>query len=703
MDFLYPIYIAGALTMAVPILIHLLTRRQRKRILFSDLVLLRKVDAEEAARYRWEHVRLLALRALMCVVLALLFCQPVLKLGSGLLRRPGQGNAVALVIDSSRSMGASEGGVIRFEKAREKALQILDLLKGEDEAIAFFASTHTRASHAEPTSYREEVREAIEQAEVTPYASSFSQAVFRAVEILLKSPVSNREIYLFTDGQKNAILPAPNSWPEGAKTLNGYLGYFSESPDLPNVELADLLVSPLSAKTGEPVQVEAEAIPYGEHLPESAEVDLEIGPTHRLHKKVQLVSGQQASLQFDPFSRSAEEVETGLLKLQADVLESDNTLFYAQPEVRPMKILLSQGGGDDSVLNFIEVAMRILAKLPVMPKLRAEYCKVQDLPESLAQEPADVVLIADPGRVDQKWVQSLTSWMRDGGNLVLAMGTVVGSWVNETLVPQWVPFQLKHWEADPSQASHPASVEFSNPWMDRFQDEKSADWRGVRVWGGWEFAGGSDSGVPSQNLIMLDRGSPLLWQRNVGLGNLSVWLSSLNDDLNDLPRSGLYLALWGEFLRSIAERKGLKPSFTAGDQVPIEVVREDDRPAEIRIILPGGSHQALSVAGTKLTQTVHFSRTDKAGIYKVEFDESRVQHVTPSAFAVNVEPGEADLHGLSADEIEKMFPFPLERFRTGTTLASQLTYSRYGYSLWPFVMLFLILAMSVEAWWGKPA
>ena len=100
MDFLYPIYIAGALTMAVPILIHLLTRRQRKRILFSDLVLLRKVDAEEAARYRWEHVRLLALRAFMCGVLAILFCQPVLKLGSGLLRRPGQGNAVALVIDS---------------------------------------------------------------------------------------------------------------------------------------------------------------------------------------------------------------------------------------------------------------------------------------------------------------------------------------------------------------------------------------------------------------------------------------------------------------------------------------------------------------------------------------------------------------------------------------------------------------------------
>jgi hypothetical protein len=703
MDFLYPIYLVGVLTAGIPVLIHLLTRRQRKRILYSDLALLRKVDAEEAARYRWEHVRLLALRMLMCAVLALLFCQPVLKTGSGLLRRPGQGNAAALVIDTSRSMGASEGGVVRFETVRQKALQILDLMKGEDEVIAIFASTHTRTSHAAATSYREEVREAIEQAEVTPYASAFSSAVQIAVEALLKSPFSNREIYLFTDGQKSALVPAPTGWPDEVKSINGYFGYLSEAADLSNLELANLSVSPLSAKAGEPVQVSADVIPHGDEIPESAELNLEIGPTHRLHRKERLSPGQTAQVAFPAFSRSSEEVDTGVVRMQADVLESDNAGYYAIPEMRPLRVLMTQGGGDEKVLNFLQVALRILAKQTVMPKFSAEYVKIQDLPKTLEEEPTDVVLVGNPGRVEEAWVRALTAWMREGGSLLLAMGTVVGNWINDLMVPQWIPFQMRHWEVPKEKAAVPASLEFSHPWMDRFQDEKSSDWRSVRVWGGWEFVSDGNTSIPLQNLVMLDRGSPLLWERSIGTGGLAVWMTSLDDDLNDLPRSGLYLALWGEYLRSIAERRGLKASFTAGAQVPIEVVRKEDAPVELRLSIPGGGEQILAVAGPRLDQTLHFSRTDRAGLYTITYDESRVEHVTPAAFAVNIEPGEGNLKAISAEEIQKLFPFNISRFRSGDSLSSQLAYSRYGRTLWPFVLLFLILSMTLEAWWGRPA
>ena len=110
MALLYPIFVFGFLTAGLPILIHILTRKNRKTIWFSDLQLLQKIDAEESPRYKWENLILMLLRALVCILVTLLFCQPVMKAGHGNIRTPGKGSAVAIVLDTSGSMGASEGG-----------------------------------------------------------------------------------------------------------------------------------------------------------------------------------------------------------------------------------------------------------------------------------------------------------------------------------------------------------------------------------------------------------------------------------------------------------------------------------------------------------------------------------------------------------------------------------------------------------------
>jgi len=704
MNVLYPLYLAGILAAAIPIAIHLLTKRQRKHIVFSDLSLLRQVDAEEAPRIQWEHLRLMILRALMCAVLALLFCQPVFKKGEGLLRRPGQGTVAAIVLDNSRSMGASEGGVLRFEKARKEALSVLDLLRGEDEAIALFASSRIRNSHSVPTSFREEVRESVELAEVTEFASAFSQAVSLAVQAVLKSPLPNKEIYLFTDCQKTALLPAPTSWPEGSDEISGYFGYHPDSLNLPNMELANLDMEPVTAKAGDNVSIKAEVIAHGEDVPSAVDVELQVGPTHRLPRKVSIVSNQTSQVVFPDFTRSDRPVDTGLVRMQADVLESDNELHMALPESRPISVLITQGAGDESTLLNFWAALRILATQPIIPAIEAKGSKTGNVPRELIERSADVLVIANPGKVDERWIRSVTNWIREGGNIVLALGPVVGSWINTVLVPTWIPHPVNRWDLPKDQPSRPSALEFSHPWLDRFEDQESADWTSVNVWGGWEFTGEAARINPLvSNLIVLDRENPtpLLWERTIGFGTLHVWMSSLDDAWNDLPRESLYVAFWGEYLRSLAEKKGLRPYFTAGQQVPIEVVRKDEKPAEIRIAGPEGKEHVLAISGEELIQTLHFSRTNKAGVYEIQFSDERVEEVTPRAFAVNVEPGEGDLTALSVEEVKALYQFPIQKIHAGSSLAGQIHSSRYGYGLWPYVLAFLGLMMMLEAWWGR--
>jgi hypothetical protein len=89
-------------------------------------------------------------------------------------------------------------------------------------------------------------------------------------------------------------------------------------------------------------------------------------------------------------------------------------------------------------------------------------------------------------------------------------------------------------------------------------------------------------------------------------------------------------------------------------------------------------------------------------VYKVEYDANKVDRVTPSSFAVNIEPGEGDLTGLPVDEVEKLFPFPIQRIENRENLAAQISHSRYGYGLWPYVLFTLMALFLVEAWIGRP-
>jgi hypothetical protein len=569
--------------------------------------------------------------------------------------------------------------------------------------MVIFASSHTRASHDSPVPFREEVRDAIDQSKVTPYASSFSSAVRLAVESVLKSPLSNKEVYLFSDNQRNALEPVPQSWPEGtADRVKGYVGYIPENLNLPNLEITDLSVAPLSAKAGDPIEVEAKIIPHGDEAPTSVEMHLETGPNNRIYRNITVVPNVAAPVGFG-LSRSDAEVDTGSITLQSDVLDSDNAVRYALPHIRPLRILMTQAGGKDETLLFLQLALRLLAQAPVVPTLSAEYAPLRKIPDSIATEQVDVIFVANPGKIDRAQVEPITNWVREGGHLIVAMGSVPTQQINEALVPYWIPERVERWETPLQEGVSPTSFDFTHPWMDRFEKQEEANWQAVKVWGGFEFAEKKDLGMSITPLMTLSRGSPLLWQRDLGLGSISVWMTSLDDQWNDAPRSGLFIALWGEYLRTLAEKKGLNPSFTAGSQVPIEVIRKDDRPTEIHVVAPDGEKEVLAVAGPKLVQTLYYTRTDQIGEYRVEFNEGKLEGLTPRIFAVNIEPGEGNLTGLPFEEMQGMYPFPLLRMDDRSTLAAQMVYSRYGYGIWPFVLALVILLLAVEAWMGRPA
>src|SRR5580765_8040935 len=129
MNFLYPAFLLGALTVAVPIVLHFLRRDVAPEVPFSAVRLLRRSPVARSRRRRLRDLLLLAARIAALLLLAAAFARPYIAGASG-------SSTIRIVaIDRSFSMGAPG----RFAHALELARRAVDeAVPGERVAIVAF-------------------------------------------------------------------------------------------------------------------------------------------------------------------------------------------------------------------------------------------------------------------------------------------------------------------------------------------------------------------------------------------------------------------------------------------------------------------------------------------------------------------------------------------------------------------------------------
>lgn len=118
-------FLAAAL---IPLVVHLLSRSRPKDRPFGSLFLMRSASARQARVFRPRDYLILALRTLALLSLAAAFLLPFFAESSD----EAAAKSVVLVVDTSASMGASDGQQRRLQQAEELAEKIVSGLNAED-------------------------------------------------------------------------------------------------------------------------------------------------------------------------------------------------------------------------------------------------------------------------------------------------------------------------------------------------------------------------------------------------------------------------------------------------------------------------------------------------------------------------------------------------------------------------------------------
>lgn len=202
-EFLHPWALAGLAGAAIPVLLHLLARREPPTVAFPAVRYLIATTQEHLRRLKLQNLLLLAVRTLLVVVLVLAAAGPTMA-GSGLPSHAP--SALVLVVDNSPSSGVVVAGTSRLAHLQSAARTVLSRATPNDALWLLAADGVPRRGTPD------ELRTRIDALTVLPYRLDLGSALGVAVEVLA-SDSKPGEVVMLSDLQATAVSPADVSVP----------------------------------------------------------------------------------------------------------------------------------------------------------------------------------------------------------------------------------------------------------------------------------------------------------------------------------------------------------------------------------------------------------------------------------------------------------------------------------------------------------
>jgi hypothetical protein len=196
--FLHPWMLAGLLAAGIPVVLHLLQRREPPTVVFPAVRYLIAATRQHQRRLRLQNWLLLLLRTGLVVLLVLAAAGPTVPSR----RAPGHApTALVVVVDNSASSGAVVDGAPRLARFQATARAVLGHATPDDHVWLLTADGIPRRGAAR------ELAALLARLEPSPRRLDLGAAV-RAADDLLRAGDRPGEIVVLSDLQASAVTPA---------------------------------------------------------------------------------------------------------------------------------------------------------------------------------------------------------------------------------------------------------------------------------------------------------------------------------------------------------------------------------------------------------------------------------------------------------------------------------------------------------------
>ncbi len=650
---------------AVPILLHLWSRRRYREMYWAAMEYLLAALRASRRRLQLEQLLLLLVRTAIIILVVLAVAEPYFQ-RSGLALGPGERTHRVLVIDGSYSMAYRPTDKSRFERAKELAAQIVEESPQGDAFTLVLMSAPPRIVVTNPVFEPRDFLPEIDSLELPHTTADLPATLVKVEQVLITARrehprLTRQEVYFLTDLGRVGWLV--DSLDAAARTEFGNRSKrLAESAGLVVIDLGqegaeNVAVTALStdeafATVGRSVLVEAELKSFGRQARPGQLVQLLVDGRRVDEEHVDLPPAGAASVGFS-CRFAAPGDHTIEVRLEGDQLDVDNHRWLALPVKQFVRVLCVDGrpSGEPfgGATGYLATALAPEDEPFGQARIRPEV-----VPESRLLEIDlglyDCVFFCDVAQFTSSEAQALDAYLKRGGSLVFFLGErVIAGQYNRQLGGgrnggvRVLPARLGPLVRQPEHRLDPRS--YGHPIVQSFRGHERAGLLTTPVEKHVKLI------VPklakAKVALALANGDPLIVEEPIHRGRVVLFATSADDSWTLMPKWLSYLPLVHDTLdyvvgqqreqRNVEVGQALGSALSAGAaDAAVAVDRPDGRRDEVRVRLEEGG------------STWSYAETTTSGIYTAEFGPplSRRQ-----AFAVNVDPAESDLARLTLEEL----------------------------------------------------
>ncbi|MCK4548569.1 MAG: BatA domain-containing protein [Candidatus Krumholzibacteria bacterium] len=341
MNFINPAFLFALTASAVPLLIHLLSRRRAREVPFSSLRFLERSDRKSMRRINLRRLILLALRTAAIALIALAFARPVITGRTASLFPGKEPKSVVVMIDRSYSMGVRGNEGTAFDAAAAAALDIAGGLDENDELTLVLFDEGTEEIFTAERPGRAAAAGALAGAGPSLKGTDLRAAAGHGSALLEKSRRTAREMFIISDFQRTGLAVAGNSAAfEGTRVF--LVPVIPASG--PNIAVERVILPGSAVHRGEAAAMRVFVRNTSSDRPAGSPLRVELDGRRIMEKEIELEpgSGEQHTFEFDA-GRSG--WIRGSVSCREDMLPADDARLFTLLVREKTPVLLIAGGG----------------------------------------------------------------------------------------------------------------------------------------------------------------------------------------------------------------------------------------------------------------------------------------------------------------------------------------------------------------------
>jgi hypothetical protein len=587
MGFVQSTFLIGLAAALVPLVIHLIFRRQTRQVHLGTIRFLTELLNENARRRRIKKWLLLSCRMLAMALLACAFARPYL-----LATQTHVSDRVAVIlVDHSASMAVRSQGERLADRASARAREILRGLGDNTRCEVAFFDHRVQPLAGDD---RNGGSANIAAPDSLSGATDYGAAMAWARDLCVKADSAPADLYVLTDLQRSGLdWTSTEPFPPNVTLHIEDVGQAL----VDNVAVTAALPSRTVVHPGEGLAIDVTLFNFGPMPHEDRSVSLTLSSTsrtQRMRDTVSLEPGKASQVTFE-VPALGEGPWTGLVSVEAeDQLQFDNQRHFFVLAAPPQRVLLVDGARSDApqlaATFYLEAALRLAPRGETFEESPFAPDLVRFADEGLPPLDAfDQVVLADVGTISGPEASRLGQFVRGGGGLLVFTGEQMTAEACAALQAEGLqPGRIAGIERSRDLPFRWQSWTDAHPLFEPFRDPQFGDLRRLAFTAYTRIE-------PDPQVTVLARyrdDAPALLDRRVGEGRVLWFTSSADRSWGDWPRSRLYVPLVHQMLGDLAGLTGGGPVRA----VTLDADLKDSEHREPGILQMNGRWHVLNVS-----------------------------------------------------------------------------------------------------------